>query len=71
VTSREELLAFEGVSRSVLQQRITRLVYLLDAARELVEADDMATRTGSAGAYSAEERYEDAWDRLRSALKAV
>lgn len=62
--NRTELLQFDGISRSVLEARIAALVGVLDAAAELVAADD-AAQAAEAGA---DDRYERAWERLRATL---
>ena len=67
MTRRDELLRFEGVSRSVLERRIVALVRVLDAAEELVAADDAAT--GAGPDEQPEDRCEQAWDALRAALR--
>lgn len=90
--TRAELLQFEGVSRSVLEDRIALLVEVLDAAAELVRADDAAQeviripagveklrgdaleeakRVWFQTVADRDERYERAWDQLRSVLKFV
>ena len=45
MTTRAELLQFEGTGRNILERRITLLVRVLDAATELVAADDHANET--------------------------
>lgn len=67
-TDRKELLQFEGISRSVLEDRIITLVRVLDAANELVASNDAASSTDDV---MTGERFDQAWNQLRSVLKAV
>lgn len=71
MTDRREFLQFDGTGRNVLEQRIALLVRVLDAATELVEADDAAQSASGPDATAEDERYERAWDQLRSVLKSV
>jgi len=68
MTRREELLQCDGVGRVALERRVVALVRVLDAAEELVAADDAAQ---AATSDVADERYEQAWEQLRSVLKSV
>jgi len=63
---RAELVKFDGVSRNILEDRILALVRVLDAAEELVAADDAAQVSDDP---DADERYERAWEQLRATLK--
>lgn len=71
MTDRKELLEFDGIGRNVLEARIVALVRVLDAARELVAADDDAQRAEGPDATAEDERYEAAWDKLRAVLESV
>jgi hypothetical protein len=71
MTLREELLQLDGVGRIVLERRIVALVRVLDAATELIAADDAAQQATSIEEDGADERYEQAWEQLRSVLKSV
>ena len=66
-----ELLQFDGISRSVLEDRIVALVRVLDAAGELIASDDAAQEADGPDASAEDERYEMAWERLREALKTL
>lgn len=66
--TRDELLQFDGTGRNVLERRIELLVRALDAALELVAADDAAQASEEDGA---DQRYEQAWERLRATLATV
>ena len=66
--TRAELLQFEGISRSILERRIVALVEVLDAAAELVRADDAAQQAEGPDATAEDERYELAWDQMRVSL---
>lgn len=65
-TTREELLQIDGTSRIILEHRVRALVRVLDAATELVAADEAANEGAEA-----EDRYEQAWERLRAELKSI
>ena len=71
--TRTELLQFDGISRSVLEDRIIALVRVLDAAGELIASDDAAKQATSntTEEMDAHERSERAWERLREALKTL
>lgn len=71
MTTREDLLQFSGIGRNVLETRVVALVKVLDAAAELVAADDAAQQASGPDATTEDERYEQAWDRLREALKSL
>lgn len=75
VEERADLLKFEGTGRNVLEARIVALVRVLDAASELVSADDAAQAAIAldepAGDVDADARYELAWERLRAALASL
>lgn len=71
MTTREELLQFDVTSRTILERRIERLVRVLDAARELVAADAAAQAATPTEEVTADERYEQAWERLRATLAAL
>ena len=65
-TKREELLEIDGTSRIILERRVRDLVRVFDAATELVLADEAANEGAEA-----EDRYEQAWERLRAELKSI
>ena len=68
---RAELLQFEGIGRNILERRIVALVEVLDAATELVDADDAAQQANGSDATAEDVRYEQAWEQLRATLRSL
>ena len=64
---RKRLLQFDGTPRSVLEARVTRLVAVLDAAEELVAAEE-ATASIPNDAETLE-RHERSWNGLLAAVR--